>query len=451
MPELRFRFRSLSVAVAAICGTTLSIAGIACVVDVRTAAPRIVTVDNCAGDSSPGTLRLAAFNAADADEIDITCSPITFDTGAIAVRARNVAIVGKMATPTVISSQNASRVFEHYAPGIGYYDHLTLQNLAVKDGSSSSNGGCVHSLGSVDLKNSSIENCHVTATGLDTAYGGGVFAAGTVGLYNSTISSSSVTSENGVAAGGGAWGKEVVLYQSISFDLGATPGTGSSITGSSAISTGTGTSKGGCINAASTLWMYYSTINGCTADSGGGIWAGGLLVATESTISGNTARSGSGGIFVNGPDSLALLIGSTLAFNKSGPGAAALFADNVTVEGSIVADSQNYDGSPGPDLAARSSINSYGIPSIVMSTIAQTGVPLTADILVVDPLLAPLANSGGATLTHGLLSGSPALQRNTLSNTGVSPRLDQRGFKRPKTHSDIGAVQETIFADPFES
>jgi len=58
-----------------------------------------------------------------------------------------------------------------------------------------------------------------------------------------------------------------------------------------------------------------------------------------------------------------------------------------------------------------------------------------------DPMLGPLADNGGPTLTHALLPGSPALD--VIPWPGA-PATDQRGFLRPYPVgglADIGAVE----------
>ncbi len=72
----------------------------------------------------------------------------------------------------------------------------------------------------------------------------------------------------------------------------------------------------------------------------------------------------------------------------------------------------------------------------------------TGNQLNVDPMLGSLQDNGGPTLTHALLTGSPAIDGG-LSNTVA---FDQRGFQRPvddpavaqaegSDGSDIGAVE----------
>ena len=62
-----------------------------------------------------------------------------------------------------------------------------------------------------------------------------------------------------------------------------------------------------------------------------------------------------------------------------------------------------------------------------------------ADILGEDPLLAPLADNGGPTLTFAVLPGSPAVD---AGNSSGCPATDQRGVKRPQGSAcDIGAFE----------
>ena len=80
---------------------------------------------------------------------------------------------------------------------------------------------------------------------------------------------------------------------------------------------------------------------------------------------------------------------------------------------------------------------------------------------ILNPLLGPLQNNGGTTLTHTLLGGSPALDK---GNSSGAPS-DQRGLRRPidladisnavgGDGGDIGAVEmfvDSIFANGFEN
>lgn len=55
-----------------------------------------------------------------------------------------------------------------------------------------------------------------------------------------------------------------------------------------------------------------------------------------------------------------------------------------------------------------------------------------------NPMLGPLQDNGGPTLTQALLPGSPA---NGLGNDSFCTAVDQRGVTRPVTACDIGAYE----------
>jgi len=59
------------------------------------------------------------------------------------------------------------------------------------------------------------------------------------------------------------------------------------------------------------------------------------------------------------------------------------------------------------------------------------------DLADTDPLLAPLADNGGDTLTHALLPGSPAATSGVTCGTGI----DGRGVERPAGTCASGAFQ----------
>ncbi len=77
---------------------------------------------------------------------------------------------------------------------------------------------------------------------------------------------------------------------------------------------------------------------------------------------------------------------------------------------------------------------------MIGNSVGGTGYQPT-DILDTDPLLGPLANNGGPTMTHALLPGSPAI--NVGDNTDA-PEWDQRGTGFPRIVNgtiDIGAFE----------
>jgi hypothetical protein len=65
--------------------------------------------------------------------------------------------------------------------------------------------------------------------------------------------------------------------------------------------------------------------------------------------------------------------------------------------------------------------------------------PVASDIINAGAGVGPLANNGGATPTHALLPGSPAIN---AGDDAQCPATDQRGVSRPQgAHCDIGAFE----------
>ena len=74
-----------------------------------------------------------------------------------------------------------------------------------------------------------------------------------------------------------------------------------------------------------------------------------------------------------------------------------------------------------------------------LSDNASCNLTQPTDITNTDPLLGPLADNGGATLTHVLLPGSPAIDS---GDDVACPASDQRDVSRPQgAGCDRGAVE----------
>ncbi len=163
-----------------------------------------------------------------------------------------------------------------------------------------------------------------------------------------------------------------------------------------------------------------TTISGNSADGGGGgvFRDRGALVISNSTIVGNTATTGSGGgiAIVDNP------------FDASPPAP-------TTIENTIVGG--NGDGSGGaPDCAGALVSNGHNLIQSLAGC-SLTG-DLASSIFGRDPLLGPLTDNGGPTLTRALLAGSPAID----AGPATCGDVDQRGRPRPQfVTCDIGAYE----------
>lgn len=206
---------------------------------------------------------------------------------------------------------------------------------------------------------------------------------------------------------------------------------------------GAGNNPGGGIhNSFGLLRLTNSTIYNNSSITGGGIYnGGGTSLITNSTISGNTAGIGGGGGLFNGDSGSVGVSNSTISGNTSnsvnGGGGARTISGNINFRNTIIAGNTSTV-SPffGPDFTGLFTSEGYNLIGTTNSTII-TG-DATGNILNQSARLAPLAfNGGGGVMTHALLTGAPAIDAGTATN---SPANDQRGANRVGA-VDIGAFE----------
>ena len=210
-----------------------------------------------------------------------------------------------------------------------------------------------------------------------------------------------------------------------------------------AIEANTGASGGG-INVAGALLMDTSTVSGNSVEgrltAGGGITTTGTTAIINSTISGNTAAgstSQGGGIASNG---FLGLNGVTISNNTASAAAGLLesipaaSAPNRTILNTIIG------GNNGPECAGSGLDTDTTRNSLADDT--TCALADATDQQGVNPQLRALANYGGATDTHALLSASPAINKGSGCVPAAGP-IDQRGVSRPQagTACDVGAFE----------
>jgi Right handed beta helix region len=192
---------------------------------------------------------------------------------------------------------------------------------------------------------------------------------------------------------------------------------------------------GSGVNGAGTLTMSNSTVSDNLGEYGAGIsWRNGTVTMTNVTVTGNQGGVG-GGMTINSA-SMTSITNCTFTGNTGATGTprgtGGLFieqgVENVELQNTIIADNTGFS----PDIGG--AVVSYG-NNLIGDTTGGTGF-VASDRLGVDPLLGTLADNGGATPTHALLAGSPAIG---AGNPVGCPALDQRGIDRSGTGCDIGA------------
>jgi uncharacterized repeat protein (TIGR01451 family)/CSLREA domain-containing protein len=190
---------------------------------------------------------------------------------------------------------------------------------------------------------------------------------------------------------------------------------------------------GGGVNNSGTMTIMRSTIDHNRARSGGAIDnLGYSLELTNATLSNNSAADNGGGLHNR---TTANLRNVTLHGNgASGAGSGGnIFNDGDSAQlglvNSIVADGGNC-------------VNSEGILNSLGHNLESSntcGLTAPGDITETNPLLSPLQDNGGATWTHALTPGSPAID---AGDNGACPGTDQRGVSRPQGAScDVGSYE----------
>lgn len=338
------------------------------------------------------------------------------------------------------------RILENFSSDPG----LTLNNIIIKFGNTSETGGGLLNAGFATLNNVIVEN------NTSVNDGGGISNIGTLTLINSIVRNNLTTDS---------------------------------------------ASKGGGIHhsADAVLTISATTISGNTSSNGGGMFVTGnedtpnASVVTGSTISGNLSRGDGGGIFVSSDGQLQLInvtVSGNFANddggglygavqhdvlprfkmasvtvtkntadadgnnsgNGGGLGANSLGTSAFLIKNSIIAD--NADLSPTasakkPDCSAHWESAAYNL--MQNTTGCTISGDTTGNILGANPLLNPLQNNGGLTLTHLPTFGPGLDAANPNGCTDFNDVLlqhDQRLAGRhqgpgggPPGRCDMGAVE----------
>jgi hypothetical protein len=342
-------------------------------------------------------------------------------------------------TDSTISSNSAN-----YGGGLYSAGTLTVTGTTLRANLASSGGG-LFGFGLV-----TVSDCTLLA---NTGSGGGIYGGDTMTVSHSTFSSNSGSgifnyngrltvndctfSSNSAGSGGGIenWSTATVSHCTFRYNFGG----------------------GGALYNLGTMTVTDSTLESNSvfgyAAVGGGILNVGTLTVTNCTIQGNSALSAGsttaygGGIYNN--SGTLTMINCTIQGNSAGAGGG---IDNYsgpapTLENTIVAGNLSMIGN-GPDInGSVQSTSSYNLVGIADSTLSgisdgtqgnQVGTP-TRPIV---PLLDPLGDYGGPTLTMRLRPGSPALGSGDPAQAGT---LDQRGVARTGL-VNIGAFQASFAA-----
>ncbi|MDH3847017.1 MAG: right-handed parallel beta-helix repeat-containing protein, partial [Gammaproteobacteria bacterium] len=358
--------------------------------------PLEITVTNL-NDSGAGSLRQALADIASGGVV--TFDPVLAGgtiglTSGQLLAGRNVTVDASAAPGLVVSGSNISRVLT-VAAGVT----VTMNDLVVADGVGAPQGGGILNLGTLNLDRVVVRDNVETSSGpASFDFGGGAIYNGafaTLNLTDSTVANNASINQ----PGGGVYG----FFNS-------------------------------------TVNIVRSTISSnVSGDVAGGLRTLGNLTVVNSTIFGNVSTAWHGGAaFIT--DGTAVITNSTISGNSAPAGTAgglmvATFGApvSVTVTNSVVASNGDYDcqvEGGGAAVLTSGGSNVFADPSCN---------PVASDMVDVDPLLGPLADNGGPTLTQALLLGSPAIDS---ADDADCPTSDQRGVLRPQgAGCDVGAFE----------
>ena len=340
-------------------------------------------------------------------------------------------ITGADSASTRIDANNIDRVFETSGSSDFSISGVTIENGSAPGGQ---NGGGIFHQSSGILTASECVIADNTA-----ASGGGIFTV----AFNRIVVDNCVIDNNTATTYGGGIANFTFSIATIS---------NSTLSGNSA------QVGGGLMNSfLSSATILSSTISDNQANYGGGIstyFGSGQVTMTNSTVSGNRATLNGGGINVSSSDTVKLR-NTTVTNNRAmgmADGGGIASGGTVTLRNSIVAANMD-DGGEAPDCSGVLTSEGYNLigndAACTLST--STGDLIGDNITPIDPLLGALTDLGGPTLSHALLSGSPALNAGNGAVPGSSgsscETVDQRGVDRLlNTPCDMGAV-ESILAD----
>jgi hypothetical protein len=174
-------------------------------------------------------------------------------------------------------------------------------------------------------------------------------------------------------------------------------------------------------------------------------------MVSNSTLSGNSAYYSGGGIYNLGR--LVTLTNVTLTANRANTGGSGVGGGLFVASGSPVLHNTliagNFRGATGTTRDdVYGALNPSGDYNLIGDGTGMSGLinGVNGNLVgsadnPIDPLLGPLDDNGGPTLTHALLSGSPAID---AGNNDYATDWDQRGDGFPRIVNgiiDIGAFE----------
>jgi Zn-dependent metalloprotease len=426
------------------------------------------TTDPCA------TIQAAVYKAAYGAKVNVAVGTYTSTSNIVVALAQRIILSGGWDT-TFEHQVGVSTVDgENMRPGIKVVwsdvycviDHFQIQNGKSDQGGGIYNNGTLTITDSIIQNNSVINGFYgVSSIGAD---GGGVYnsSSGSLTINNSEIKDNTAVFIGSIGAGGDgggiySLGNDLTInnstiegnsatFSGLNPEMGGDGGGmvvhGNVVIRDSTIKNNYSSRGSGIASSATSLSISNSLITGNNSyNDGAGIYLyTGNLDMTNVTISNNTAKSSGGGIYIK--EGSATINNSTITQNIAedpnalaiGGGLSNYFNKPVILRNTLIV-GNGADTVPdcrGEITSAGHNLIGYGdgcfITPMAGDQIGQVGSPINAKI-------GNLLDNGGATFTHALLTGSPAIDAGDPTSCAST---DQRGVSRPQgVACDIGAYE----------
>lgn len=364
-----------------------------------TAPPLPIRTVTTTLDSGPGSLRQTIAEAASGDLIDFKLPPgsrIQLTSGQLVIdKSLTIAGPGSSQLSVAGNRPNDGRVFLIQSGNLD----VAISGLTITNGSSFGPEGA--GIRNQSSGNVLLQSCTVTGH-LAGSAGAGIANLGHMEIDSCSVSNNAVGSNIFITGGGGIYNRGTLNVRN-------------------------STIAGNTVRASQAFVM---------TEAGGGIYSTGSLSVVNCTISGNEAEEGGGGgVSVVGGS--ASFTNVTVTNNKSG----GLRTQNAQPEIRNNIWAGNHPMGSGTALGRDISgaVTSLGY-NLIGNADSATITPATGDQIgttasPINPLLGPLQDNGGPTLTHALLPFSPGIDKGIGSGGVVT---DQRGAGFVRTFDDPG-------------
>jgi hypothetical protein len=449
-------------------------------------ASAVVLTVTSLNDTGPGTLRQQITDAAPGDSIVFGVSGvISLASGELTVYS-SLTITGPGASYLTLAGNGSTRIFNLFTTNAAAtISGLTItggrvQGAAGADGTAgygggagvSAVGGAILNVGQLTLIECVLAGNSVSggrggnggiteSTGADggtggNAYGGAIYSVGPLRILRCSLSRNVAQGGDGGAGGnglnyggngapGGFGGGGAIYSQS---GCTSSPADCDAQFVNCTISSNSAAGGAGGPGGA-------GTTGGGNGGAGGNSFGGGVfdyssfstyhLGVINCTVAGNLVSGGNGGGAGSGdtPGSVGLI-------GPASGGGFILGGVNPEVFLNTLIAGNNYAPGPagsvgGPDVYGTLSSQGHNLVGKREGGIGWDVTDLLGTIATpIDPKIGPLQANGGQTLTHALLSGSPAIDGgdDAVLSASYSLTSDQRGrARRSGTHVDIGAYE----------